>query len=83
MSTGEFPSIAGDDVRIDAERVGQRMHLRIRPANVPAGSSNGPRVALELSAGSARALATVLHAFADDCDAAAANVVSMEARRHG
>lgn len=58
-------SVEADAIRIDLERVADALFVRLRPAHVPAGISNGPRVALELRADGARALGNALLRHAD------------------
>ncbi|WP_257384990.1 hypothetical protein [Tahibacter caeni] len=53
-------SLDADAIRIDLERVSDVLFVRLRPAHVPPGISNGPRVALELRAEGARALGNAL-----------------------
>lgn len=67
------PSVEADAIRIDLERVADALFVRLRPAHVPPGISNGPRVALELRAEGARALGNALLRHAD---ALAAQAVS-------
>jgi hypothetical protein len=58
-------SVEADAIRIDLERVADALFVRLRPAHVPPGISNGPRVALELRADGARTLGNALLRHAD------------------
>lgn len=52
--------IDANAIRIDVERFADHLHVRLRPASVPAGVAAGPRVAIELDASSAHALGHAL-----------------------
>jgi hypothetical protein len=58
-------SLDADAIRIDLERVSDVLFVRLRPAHVPPGITNGPRVALELRADGARVLGNALLRHAD------------------
>jgi hypothetical protein len=54
-----------EELRIDLERCGSYLQIRLRPADVPPGLSHGPRVALELTQAGARELGAALLRHAD------------------
>ncbi len=58
-------SLDADAIRVDLERVSDVLFVRLRPASVPPGITNGPRVALELRADGARVLGNALLRHAD------------------
>lgn len=58
-------SLDADAIRIDLERLSDVLFVRLRPAHVPPGITNGPRVALELRADGARVLGNALLRHAD------------------
>lgn len=57
-------TLEADAIRIDLERVADRIHVRLRPATIPPGLSAGPRVCIELAATDAAQLGQALQRHA-------------------